>query len=600
MGSLATLPRGLSRLSGKRQAATPGGIVRPRPSRRASFLLLALGAAAASWSGPHPTRGVPGTDDLPDAWLDVRWRYRTKITVSGTRIVGNRGFDDFPVLLQLGPDETTVFDKTQPGGGDLVVTAGDGVTVLSRQIASWNETRHDAEVWFRAPVLSKAERQFYLYYGNPDTTLAAADGSVWSPAYLGVYHFAEDPGAGVLRDHGSWGHDAHAGVNAQYTSNDTIGGAVGQAWRFNGTTHWIDGDALQSADSSFTISAWFACWNQLRPEDADFAFSAEEGFWHLSAKRNSQQRVPDFAGGGAYTWGPSPLPDTLLHHYVWAMDGVADTIRFYYDGVEQPPVLHGGPGGRAYRGRQILGEVGIASPLFGNHFDLMEGIVDEFRVQTGVLSPEWIETEYKNMSDPAGFVVFGPEDDVTPVHLLSFTAARGTEGAVLRWTVQSQVPDLLGFHVHRGDDGVPRQRLTTTLLVGDLDYVFVDPQPPPTASEYWLAEWLTTGAIVWHGPALLAGARRLELFLAPNTPNPFTASTRFDFHLAEPGPVRLDVYDVAGRLVARLVAGSLPAGEHGIAWNGRDDQGAFVPSGVYFCKLESGGAAVTRKLLLNR
>ena len=573
--------------------------MRPRLFRHAWFPLLALGALAANWTGASTSGGDPTTADEPVPWLDLGWQYRTKLTVSGARIVGNGTFEDFPILVRLGAPQATVFDKAQPGGGDLVVTASDGVTPLSRQIISWDRTQREAEIWFRAPELSKRERQFYLYYGNADTTLAAADGSVWSPAYLGVYHFAEDPGAGVLRDHGPLGNDARTGANAQYTSNDTIAGAVGQAWRFNGTNHWIDGDAIQSADSSYTISAWFACWNQTR--DANFAFSAEEGFWHLSAKRNSQQPVPDFAGGGVYTWGPSPLPDTLLHHYAWAMDGVADTIHFYYDGVEQPPFLHSGPGGRrAYRGLQIQGQVGIASPLFGNPFDLMEGIVDEFRVQTGVRSPQWLETEYENMADPAGFIIFGPEYDVTPVRLLSFTATRETEGAVLRWNVEAPVPDLLGFHVHRGEDGVPLQRLTTAPLVGEREYVFVDLMPPATASAYWLAEWLTTGSIVWHGPAWLAAARNPELFLEPNVPNPFAVSTRFDFRLAAPGPVRLDVYDVAGRLVARLVAGSLPAGAHGIAWNGRDDQGGFVPSGVYFCKLESGGVAVTRKLLVNR
>ena len=68
----------------------------------------------------------------------------------------------------------------------IVITKADGKTPLERQIVSWDRSRQEAEIWFRADVLSRTAREFFVYYGNPDTTLAAHDGNVFAPAYLGA------------------------------------------------------------------------------------------------------------------------------------------------------------------------------------------------------------------------------------------------------------------------------------------------------------------------------------------------------------------------------------------------------------------------------
>jgi flagellar hook assembly protein FlgD len=60
------------------------------------------------------------------------------------------------------------------------------------------------------------------------------------------------------------------------------------------------------------------------------------------------------------------------------------------------------------------------------------------------------------------------------------------------------------------------------------------------------------------------------------------------------------VFDVTGRLVRRLVDGTLPAGDHAIEWDGRTDAMGSMPSGVYLYRLEAGGEAVERRMLLLR
>jgi hypothetical protein len=87
--------------------------------------------------------------------------------------------------------------------------------------------------------------------------------------------------------------------------------------------------------------------------------------------------------------------------------------------------------------------------------------------------------------------------------------------------------------------------------------------------------------------------------LHPNVPNPFNPMTTIRFDLAQAGRVRLRVYDVAGRLVRQLIDAPLPAGrEHAAAWDGLDEAGARVPSGVYLYRMMTADFDQTRKMLL--
>ena len=86
--------------------------------------------------------------------------------------------------------------------------------------------------------------------------------------------------------------------------------------------------------------------------------------------------------------------------------------------------------------------------------------------------------------------------------------------------------------------------------------------------------------------------------LQPNYPNPFNPRTTVAFDLARPGTVRLRVYSVDGRLVRTLLAESMPAGRHSVVWNGDDDSGRSVATGVYLLRMETPDMAQTRKMLL--
>jgi hypothetical protein len=91
--------------------------------------------------------------------------------------------------------------------------------------------------------------------------------------------------------------------------------------------------------------------------------------------------------------------------------------------------------------------------------------------------------------------------------------------------------------------------------------------------------------------------------LAPASPRlrvypvPFRPTLTIEFELPRPQATTVAIYAVDGRRIATLLEERRPAARQRIFWNGRDQRGRPVPSGVYFCRLEAGGRAETRKVV---
>jgi len=86
--------------------------------------------------------------------------------------------------------------------------------------------------------------------------------------------------------------------------------------------------------------------------------------------------------------------------------------------------------------------------------------------------------------------------------------------------------------------------------------------------------------------------------LQGNYPNPFNPSTTIAFDLARTGHVALDIYNIKGQKVRSLVNNVMEAGQHTVVWNGADDVGHSVSSGVYFYRMTTVGHSQLKKMLL--
>ncbi|HOD67680.1 MAG TPA: class II glutamine amidotransferase [candidate division Zixibacteria bacterium] len=149
---------------------------------------------------------------------------------------------------------------------------------------------------------------------------------------------------------------------------------------------------------------------------------------------------------------------------------------------------------------------------------------------------------------------------------------------------------------------------------GDSAFAAVMSQPPTVSGEGWT--WLTDGDLVTLEPGAAPLVERIEQYfdgtgadgeppalpramaLEQNYPNPFNASTVIAFELPARAAVRLAVCSALGRHVATLADGVRGAGRHEVRWDGRDDSGKPVASGVYLCRLEGAGRSAVRKMIV--
>jgi hypothetical protein len=133
-----------------------------------------------------------------------------------------------------------------------------------------------------------------------------------------------------------------------------------------------------------------------------------------------------------------------------------------------------------------------------------------------------------------------------------------------------------------------------TLLVWRSRHYYNTAQINPMCSEMFLEYFKDeTGVHDGEVPAVLA--------LRQNTPNPFRGGTAVRYDIPRDGVcATLEVFDVSGRRVRVLVDGPQPAGSRLATWDGRNEQGSAVASGVYYCRMRSEDFEESIKLLLLR
>ena len=261
---------------------------------------------------------------MPAPWLDSAWPKRVRITAKPQLLPTSGTLQDFDLVLTLDADSlSSVFDLAQNDGSDLRITASDGLTVLDHEIASYDSTNHRAQIWFRAPTLSDTERTFYLYYGNTDSMSGGPTVSPFGPENLLVYHLEDDPALGILHDSGPHGNSGVSGAGAGWSSDASQPGQIGSGWDFDGVQNWPYAENVDSPDSSFTVSAWAS--QPAGPGSGSMSMQSLAGYWNLSFRRRGGDPSPALeTNDGFITWD-SAVTDTLMHHFVWMVDGVGSS-----------------------------------------------------------------------------------------------------------------------------------------------------------------------------------------------------------------------------------------------------------------------------------
>lgn len=122
-----------------------------------------------------------------------------------------------------------------------------------------------------------------------------------------------------------------------------------------------------------------------------------------------------------------------------------------------------------------------------------------------------------------------------------------------------------------------------------------------------LTPWTTyRGSLKRQGSAASSGhVANADAQLSPavdllrqNYPNPFNPNTNIAFELAKAGAIQIDIYNAKGQKVRKLLADNLASGRHTAAWDGKDDNGRSLASGIYLYRMTSPEGSQTRKMLL--
>lgn len=221
--------------------------------------------------------------------------------------------------------------------------------------------------------------------------------------------------------------------------------------------------------------------------------------------------------------------------------------------------------------------------------------------------PICLKTIIPDASASVGFGVPGANlCSATPVLLVRFIVTTTERGILLECTSTGD-GEFSHFYLHRSLTGRDSDFLTLPAnpiqddRPGELDFSYLDADIiPETLYYYKLEGFKPGGSSVFFGPNTgKASALRDKYQLSRNVPNPFSRwrATTIHYSVAEPEHVRIGILDAAGRLVKKIETGAWP-GDNLVTWDGTDQSGARVPSGVYFYEIQAGGFSAERKMLM--
>ena len=192
-------------------------------------------------------------------------------------------------------------------------------------------------------------------------------------------------------------------------------------------------------------------------------------------------------------------------------------------------------------------------------------------------------------SDPGNLTIYWhPVDDVSSYTII---------GSALNWN---------DYHVALGDYFVVAEGLTDTTWVYDsrddmTEYLFAIVPVDADGYDGYRSDPVFVAPLVPTGvDETVPGPNTQEGRWLCNSPNPFNPSTTFYFETKQPTVVRVLVYDLAGRLVRDFGTQQVAAGRQSVVWNGVDDKGRAMSSGVYLVRLDGRDWSDTGRIALIR
>ena len=216
-------------------------------------------------------------------------------------------------------------------------------------------------------------------------------------------------------------------------------------------------------------------------------------------------------------------------------------------------------------------------------------------------------------ADNVGQYAVTPLDETLPIELSSFTAQISSMNYVqLMWITQSET-NVAGFRIYRNtsDDLETAEMLNTFITATNTSqtqvYIYTDEDLQGDGTYYyWLQNLDLDGSFTFHGPTTITingheqGIPPVPVVLGINNayPNPFNPSLTLKYGITKRGNAELTIFNQRGQLVRNLYSGNREIGSYSLVWDGRDNSGRELPSGVYLIRLQTPGKAFSHKVVL--
>jgi len=240
-------------------------------------------------------------------------------------------------------------------------------------------------------------------------------------------------------------------------------------------------------------------------------------------------------------------------------------------------------GYRVYKNDNMIHEISSLFTTTYSDFDLPEGEYNYY------ITAVYSEGESEPSNSELVTIILAPPENLT-------YQINGGNIVVMQWDTPSgdETRNITGYRVYRDDIVIAEP------VVG----FYVDQNVPAGLHSYYITalygEFESNSSNIIEIEITSAGNDLLpiETRLGMNYPNPFNPQTTISFQLSEESIVELSVFNIKGEKVKTLVNGRLRAAYHSIEWNGTDQTGKSVSSGIYFYKIRAGTYFHARKMIL--
>jgi hypothetical protein len=385
---------------------------------------------------------APTSSQFSTAVIDPE-SYGSRMKLVFTGYDRNESLLNFPVLVNLAAN-LPGFSYRQFAsrtGGDLRFADAGGISPIPFEIDEWN-TNGNSTIWVRVPQLSSTNDFIWAYWGNPLVTslpASSTNGSAWSSDHLLVWHLKE---SGFPFLDSSRQHSAASGVAPVSTS-----GKIGRGLQFNGSSHFLDAGTV-SLGNAFTLSSWVNV-SPSAPANIQTIWANQKGgfasagfAWFVNTFNNSDHKI-DFASGDGVAGDESTTAPGTVSFGVWHLLSVvlnrsAGTADFYIDGsfLQSSSSIV----------KNFANNADLNLGRFTNNNFYFTGLMDEARIQSGIVSSNWVWANWMTVASNSTFTSYSTVTQESPALSVSLNA----NALVLRWPASG-----VGFALYSSTNLVP-------------------------------------------------------------------------------------------------------------------------------------------------